>query len=151
MLSALARGARAHLAQLIALVFIALLGAVGASAATLGGLRTDDLGAADGATLSHSSGLSMAWGARWSGAALVLDTITVTTATGQGFSTGELLEATVLRSAGTTICTIDYTVPSAATTLTVPRTTIDAACGTGGVAYSTIDRVALSATATVAP
>jgi len=142
---------RAHLAQVIALVLIATMGAVGASAATVGGLRTPDLGAANTTLLSHSSGLSVSWGARWSGTAIVLDSITFTAATGQSFVAGEVVESAIVRSAGTVICTVSATAASTATTLTVPRATIYSSCGATGISYSTIDRVSVVATAGVAP
>jgi hypothetical protein len=128
---------------LAAIASVGVLGIVGASAATLGGLRTNDLGATAGTVASHTLGISITWGSRWSGSALVLDSVTVTTAPSQPFVVGETIKGAIVNTAGTTLCTVTSTIATAGTSQTLTRTGIETACGLTPFAFSSIDRVAL--------
>jgi hypothetical protein len=140
-----------HIFALLALFSVAIFGVVGASAATLGGLQTNDLGAAVGTVAGHTSGLTVTWGARWSGSATVLDSLTITSAAAEPFVVGERVEAVVINSAGTGLCAVAATVATAGPTVAFSRTAIETACGVTPFAYSAIDRVAVTTSGTVAP
>lgn len=140
-----------HIFAVLALFSIALFGVVGASAATLGGLQTDDFGAATGNVAGHGSGLTVTWGARWSGTQTVLDSLTITSAVGEPFVVGERVEAVVINVAGTGLCAVATTIASAGTTVVLNRSSIETACGLTPFSYSAIDRVAVTSSGTVAP
>lgn len=140
-----------HIFAVLALFSVAIFGVVGASAATLGGLQTSDLGAAVGTVAGHTSGLTVTWGARWSGTATVLDSVTITTAVSQPFVVGERVEAVVIGPTGTGLCAVATTVAAAGTTVAFSRANIETACGLTPFSYSAIDRIAVSTSGTVAP
>jgi hypothetical protein len=126
-------------------VLVVALGTVAASAASLGGLRTSDLGAADGASAIHSDGINVQWTPAVSGATWVLDGITLTTPGTDTFAAGEKLNLGLINASGTEICGIALTSATSTASISVARAAINTACGTTGIDFSTIDRIAVAA------
>ncbi len=124
---------------------IALIGVVGASAATLGGLKTSDLGAGNAAVNIHTSGISVQWAAALSGTNWVLNGITLTTPGADRFAAGEKVSVSIAGTSGTRICEIITTNATSTATLTIPRAAINTACGATGIDYATIDKVSVVA------
>jgi hypothetical protein len=124
---------------------IALIGVVGASAATLGGLKTSDLGAGNAAVSIHTSGISVQWASTLSGTSWVLNGITLTTPGADRFAAGEKVSVSIAGTSGTRICEIITTNAATTATLAIARATINSACGTTGIDYATIDRVSVVA------
>ncbi len=82
---------RLSIPLLVAICF-AGVGAVGASAASLGGLTTADLGAADATVAAHPTGVNAQWLPVRSGTNWILNGITLSTAAGEPFTNGERLK-----------------------------------------------------------
>jgi hypothetical protein len=140
-----------HLVATIVLAAVALLGVVGASASTLGGLLTNDLGSSTGTVAAHASGITVTWGSRWSGSAVVLDSVSLSTTAGQPFVVGEQVKTSIVGASGAELCAVSTTIAAQSTTLSLARTSIEAACGTTPFAFSSIDRIAVVASGAVAP
>jgi hypothetical protein len=124
---------------------IALIGVVGASAATLGGLKTSDLGATDASVAIHTSGINATWSAVASGTSWVVNGITLTTNAGDTFAANEKLGVALVNSSGAKICDVNVTNATSTTSISIARAAINTACGATGIDFSTIDRLAVTA------
>ncbi len=124
---------------------VGVIGLVGASAATLGGLRTTDLGASDATVAIHTTGIDVGWTPLVSGTSWVLNGITLTTSGADQFAAQESLGVALINTSGAKICEIDLINPTATTTVSIARAAINTACGSAGIDFATIDRVAVSA------
>ncbi len=120
-------------------------GAVGASASTLGGVRTADVGAANGAVGIHSSGVTAGWTAAYSGVSWMLNGVTLSTPGTDRFAAGEQVRLTLIDTSGVKLCELTATSAAQSATLAIARPAIDTACGPGGIAYGRIDRIAITA------
>jgi hypothetical protein len=129
----------------LAIASVILIGAVGASAATLGGLKTTDLGASDATVAIHTSGINATWTPLASGTSWVVNGITLTTNSGDTFAASEKLGIALVNSSGAKICEIDLTNATSTSTISIARATINTACGATGVDFTTIDRIAVTA------
>ncbi len=130
----------------LAIASALLVGAVGASAATLGGLKTIDLGSSDASVAIHTSGINAVWTPAVSGTSWVVNGITLTTAApGDVFAANEKIGVALVGSSGAKICEVDLTNPTSTTTITIARAAINTACGTSGVDFTTIDKLAVTA------
>ena len=129
----------------LAIASALLVGAVGASAATLGGLKTADLGASDASVAIHSSGINVTWSPLVSGTTWVVNGITLTTNTGDTFAANEKLGVTLINSSGAKICEVDLTNSASTSSIAIARATINTACGTTGIDFSSVDRIAVTA------
>jgi hypothetical protein len=129
----------------LAIASVILIGVVGASAATLGGLKTSDLGASDAAVAIHASGINATWTPLASGTSWVVNGITLTTNSGDTFAASEKLAVALVNSSGAKICEIDLTNATSTSTVSIARAAINTACGTTGVDFTTIDRIAVTA------
>lgn len=129
---------------LLGLALFAGMSVGGAAAATFHGLKSADLGAADGQVSDHPSGLSIIWKPVYTGTTWMLDGITMETESGDPFLTGERVKLSLLRADGTAVCEVVALrsgVP--ASVWNIDRSTIDSACGPGGLSFGSISRVAL--------
>ena len=124
---------------------IALVGVVGASAATLGGLKTSDLGAGSGSVAIHSTGVSAQWTAALSGTSWVLNGITLATSGTDRFAAGEKVSVSIAAASGAKICEITTTNATSSATVTIARAAINTACGATGIDFTTIDKVSVVA------
>jgi hypothetical protein len=131
------------LSTTIAVAAILCAGVVTASAATLGGLKTNDLGAATGTVAAHTAGINVRWRAVRTGTTWVVNQIRLTTTGTDTFANGEKIRVTLIATSGASICEIAVTQAGASATQTIARTTIDTACGASGVNYALIARVAV--------
>ncbi|GAA1724650.1 hypothetical protein [Microbacterium paludicola] len=125
------RGVLAHTARgaaALILSLIVLVGAVNASAATLGGASAHSLGAASTAN-ARASGVTIDWTGTPSGAAWNVDGATVR-AEGGSFAAGDTVKLTVAPAAGHTgaPCEVRTTPAAASATVAFPAAAF-AACG----------------------
>ena len=131
----------------LAIASAILVGVVGASAATLGGIKTVDFGSGDASVAIHTNGITATWTPAVSGTSWVVNGITLaTTSPGDTFAAGEKLGVALINSSGAKICEIDLTNATATTYISITRTAINTACGSSSVDFSTIDRLAVTAT-----
>lgn len=128
---------------IVAAVTIAALGSVGASAASLGGLTTSDLGASSGTVAAHPSGLTAQWMPARSGSDWLLDGIVLGAV--EPFTDGERLKLSILDASGAALCEVSVVHSGTSAISTILRSDIDADCGPAGISFSAIDRVAVSA------
>jgi hypothetical protein len=129
---------------LVALLVVTL-GAVAASAATFGGLKTVDLGASNASSAIHTAGLTVAWTPLASGTTWVLNGITLGTIGSDTFAAQENLKVTLINSSGAKICEISLVNATSAASIGIARTAINTACGITGIDFATIDRLAVAA------
>jgi hypothetical protein len=127
---------------LIAYLVLAI-GGVAASAASLGGLKTVDVGAADASTAIHTAGVTVQWTPLASGISWVLNGITLGTTGTDTFAAGENVKVSLINSSGAKICEIALVNAAAGTSISIARTAINTACGTTGIDFATTDRVAV--------
>ncbi len=130
----------------LAIASALLVGVVGASAATLGGLKTSDLGDSEATVAIHTSGINANWSAVASGTTWLVNGITLTTNSGDTFAAGEKIGVALVTSTGSKICEVDLTNATSTSTISIARATINASCAPAGVDFSTIDRIAVTAT-----
>jgi hypothetical protein len=127
-----------------ALAAVAAFGVVGASAATLGGLKTNDLGAADGTVASHLGGISVDITPVWDTAGWTVNGLTLVTPGADEFQPAEVVRVSLVAVNGTPLCELSATSPGLQASLAISRASIDTACG-GPVAMGSIARVAVVA------
>ena len=121
-------------------------GVVGASAATLGGVRTADVGAATGSVAIHTAGITATWTAKLSSTAgFTVNNLTLTAPGTDRFEVGEQVRISLVGTSGASLCEITLTATTQSATLAVGRAGLASACGTNALYYSTIDRVAITA------
>ena len=123
---------------------VALLGVVGASAATLGGLKTGDLGSSNAGVAIHGTGITATWTPALVATTWVVSGITLKTAATDTFSAGEKVSVTLVSSTGAQLCEIAATAPTASTSLAITRANINSGCGSSGIDFASIDRVAVA-------
>ncbi|MBF0817095.1 hypothetical protein E4U02_11770 [Microbacterium paludicola] len=126
------RGVLAHTARgaaALILTLIVLVGAVNASAATLGGASAHSLGAASTPN-ARASAVTIDWTGTPSGAAWNVDGATVRAEGGASFAAGDTVKLTVAPAAGHTgpPCEVRTTPAAASATVALPATAF-AACG----------------------
>ncbi|MES2170511.1 MAG: hypothetical protein V4479_07285 [Actinomycetota bacterium] len=144
-----ARERRAVTPRVLALGILVVVagtcGVVTASAATLGGIKTTDVGAANGAVAIHTSGITATWTAAFSAGSWMLNGVLLATPGADRFAAGEQVRLALIDSTGVKICELTATSASQSATIAIARAAIDSACGSGGVAFSRIDRAAITA------
>lgn len=127
----------------LALLGFAAAGAVGASAASLGGLATSTLGAGGASGFSHPAGVDVRWAPVFSGGLWRVSAIEVITRGSEQFAVGERVRLALLRADGVALCEFTRTVTAVGSTqLAIPSAEVAAACGQ--VAFSTLDRIAIA-------
>ncbi len=117
--------------------------AVSASAATLGGLQTADLGAAHGGVQAHPDGVIVNWSPAFEGVAPVVGGVTVSAVAPDSFVAGEQLRVAFVAASGAAACEVAATVATAAPSLQLSRAEIESACG-GSMPFSALDRIAVA-------
>jgi hypothetical protein len=108
-------------------------------------MKTTDVGAANGTVAIHGSGVTASWTAAYSGSSWMLNGVTLSTPGADRFAAGEQVRLALIDTSGAKLCEIMATSAGQSATVTVARAGIDTACGSGGIAYSRIDRVAITA------
>ncbi|MCU1414516.1 MAG: hypothetical protein JWN80_1856 [Microbacteriaceae bacterium] len=125
---------------------VGVVSVVGASAATLGGVKTADVAAATGTVAIHSSGITATWTAKASSAAgFTVNNVTFTAPGADRFEVGEQLRISLIGATGASLCEITETITSQISSETIGRAGLASACGTNALLYSSIDRVAITA------
>ena len=124
-------------------ILVVTIGAVAASAASLGGLKTSDVGAADASTAIHTAGVTVLWTPLASGTSWVLNGMTLGTTGTDTFSAQENVKVSLINSSGAKICELSLVNATAGTSISIARTAINTACGTTGIDFATIDRIAV--------
>ncbi|HCX85515.1 MAG TPA: hypothetical protein DHV14_10375 [Micrococcales bacterium] len=134
-------------AALVGAAGLGLLGLLGSltfsSAAALGGLATEDLGAADGDPHLLDD-VTLAWTPEWTDGAWRLADLTVTADADRGFHTGDIVEVTL---AGDADCELATQVTGAEADVRFDRATLADACGAlPALAVTTAVAVAVTGT-----
>lgn len=135
------RRRRRTAAALAILAVLAMSASVIASAASLGGLRTQGLGAASSeAQTMHA--VTLEWAPVWAEHAWRVGSLGLSADPARGFLAGDEVKVTIARQ-GTTPCEVRTDVGTNAPSLSVPAQRFAEVCGTP-LAYADIDGVAIS-------
>ncbi len=118
------RSRRPVRAVIALLLLLALGSAVVGSATSLGGVRTEDLGAASGQT-QRLSALTLGWSPTWQSGAWRTQSLTVNAAE-RGFRSGDDVRVTI---AGSSRCELRTRVSSSTASLTFASADLTSACG----------------------
>lgn len=136
---------RAILSPRALLAFAGLLvaTAVGASAASLGGVAASSVGTGAVAGFGHPAGVAVRWTPALAGGQWVVSALEVTTRGGETFAADEDLNLALLRADGVSLCQISRTIPAAGTTrFAVSSAELLATCGS--LPFSMVDRIAVA-------
>lgn len=95
--------------------------------------------------VAHPSGLTAEWAPIRSGSDWLLDGITLQATPGEPFTDGERLKVSVVDASGAAMCEVSVIHSGVSSTTTITRSAIDSGCGAAGIAFSVIDRIAVSA------
>ncbi|CAN5243512.1 hypothetical protein BH09ACT1_BH09ACT1_07320 [soil metagenome] len=127
-----------------AVALLAALSVVGAAAASASGVRSPDLGAATGPVSVHASGLAITWSPAFTGGKWILDGIAVAAASGEPFTSGERVRLSLIGANGAALCEVVAVHSGASSSvISVGRSTVASACGSVGLSFGSISRVAL--------
>lgn len=130
----------ARRALLVGAVVVVCSGAAGASAADLGGLVADDIGAGATRGYGHPSGFDIHWVPSWDGTQWIISTITVGSA--EPFRAGERVRLALTDTAGAALCTLTIAVAADASTVSIGADALAASCAS--VPFDVVSRVAVA-------
>lgn len=130
----------ARRALFVGAVVLVCSGAVGASAATLGGAAADDIGAGATRGYGHPSGFDIRWVPAWNGTQWIISTLHVGSA--EPLRSGERIRLALTDSSGVARCTLTVTVVADAPVVTIGPDALAASCAP--VPFDVVSRVVVA-------